>query len=104
MCRDLTAHGRDRFPAVGLWDVWGAGGTAGQITGLDQVGWLRGWQRRQDRGRAENGPRWIYANGGDTAVARRVQAVGTASRRTVTAPPLWQTQAVFTGLIGGLHL
>lgn len=75
-----------------------------RAAGLDEV--LRdgrsGLQRLQDGRGGEIGPRRVDAYGGDGAVSRGIKAVGAASCRPVTAPPLWQTQAVFAGLVGGL--
>lgn len=75
-----------------------------RTAGLDEV--LRdcrgGLQRLQDGRGGESGPRWIYAYGRDGAVARGIKAMGPASCRPVAAPPLWQTQAVFARLVGGL--
>lgn len=75
-----------------------------RAAGLDEV--LRdgrgGLQRLQDGRGGEIGPRRVDAYGRDGAVSRRIKAMGAASGRPVTAPPLWQTQAVFAGLVGGL--
>lgn len=72
---------------------------------LDQVGLedCRSGQGGEHRGGGEMRPGRVYANGGDGTVAGGVKAVGAAPGGTVAAPPLWQTHAVFTGLIGRLH-
>lgn len=71
----------------------------------DQVGLedCRSGQGVEHWGGGEMRPGRVNANGGDGTVAGGVKAVGAAACRTVAAPPLWQTHAVFTGLIGRLH-
>lgn len=85
----LAAHGRHQPLAVGLQaGNGGREGTGG--VGGGSVG--------------EVGARGVYGDSGDhPAVACGVKAVVAASCRALTAPPWWQTLAVFTGLVGGLH-
>lgn len=76
-----------------------------RAAGLEEGLWdCCGGLQRLQRGRGGKvAPGGIYAYGGDGAVARGIKAMGPASRWPLTAPPLWQAQAVFARLVGGFH-